>query len=161
MSVTHLYEVLVEWTGSGDSGTTGYRTYSRDHELRAAAKPVIAGSSDAAFLGDPDRWNPEELLVAALSQCHMLWYLHLAASAGIVVTAYKDAPIGTMAEQPDGGGKFIEVLLRPSVTVIEEAARARATSLHDEAERLCFIARSVNFPVRHEPLTVVARQDFA
>ena len=159
VSATHIYEVLVEWTGSGGSGTTSYRSYSRDHEIRSAGKQVIAGSSDAAFLGDPDRWNPEELLVAALSQCHMLWYLHLAASAGIVVISYKDLPVGTMTELPDGAGQFTEVLLRPSVTVTEQVACARATTLHDDAERLCFIARSVNFPVRHEPVTTVGAKD--
>ncbi|MGD0439028.1 MAG: OsmC family protein [Acidimicrobiales bacterium] len=156
MSRTHSYEVSLRWTGNTGSGTSSYRSYGRDHELSAPGKPMIDGSSDPAFRGDPQRWNPEELLVAALSQCHMLSYLHLAASAGVIVTAYRDTPTGTMTENPDGSGEFVEVTLRPEVTVAEAAMRERATALHDDAEKLCFIARSVNFPVHHLPLTVAA-----
>ncbi|MGD0982822.1 MAG: OsmC family protein [Acidimicrobiales bacterium] len=155
MSSTHSYELSLRWTGNTGSGTSSYRAYGREHEVSAAGKPVIAGSSDPAFRGDPQRWNPEELLVAALSQCHMLSYLHLAASAGIVVTSYSDTPSGTMNENPDGSGEFVEVLLRPEVTVADAGMRERAGALHDDAEKLCFIARSVNFPVRHRPGTVV------
>jgi organic hydroperoxide reductase OsmC/OhrA len=155
LSVTHLYELSLRWTGNNGSGTSSYRTYSRDHEIHAAGKSMIAGSSDPAFRGNASLWNPEELLVASLSQCHMLWYLHLAASAGVVVTAYTDTPIGTMIEGPDGGGQFSEVVLRPEVTVPDAAMRGPAGELHDDAERMCFIARSVNFPVRHEPVTIL------
>ncbi|MGO9583318.1 MAG: OsmC family protein [Acidimicrobiales bacterium] len=156
MSVTHLYELSLRWIGNSGPGTSSYRTYSRDHEIRAAGKPMIAGSSDPAFRGDASRWNPEELLVASLSQCHMLWYLHLAASAGVVVTAYTDTPVGTMIEEPDGSGQFSEVLLRPEVTVADGAMCGPAGRLHDDAEAMCFIARSVNFPVHHEPVTFAA-----
>jgi len=155
MNSTHSYELSLQWTGNTGSGTSSYRAYSREHEIRAVGKPVIAGSSDPAFRGDSQRWNPEELLVAALSQCHMLSYLHLAASAGIVVTAYCDTPLGTMNENPDGSGEFTTVLLRPSVTVAAADMRERADALHADAEKLCFIARSVNFPVHHQPVTVV------
>ena len=155
MSATHSYELSLRWTGNTGSGTSSYRAYSREHEIRAVGKPVIAGSSDPAFRGDSQRWNPEELLVAALSQCHMLWYLHLAVDAGVVVTAYADTPLGVMVENPDGSGEFTEVLLRPSVTVADGGMRERAEALHDDAEKLCFIARSVNFPVHHQPVTVV------
>ena len=85
----------------------------------------------------------------------MLWYLHLAANAGIVVVAYSDAPVGTMEENPDGSGQFAEVVLRPSVTVTDPATCALAEAMHDEAGKMCFVARSVSFPVRHEPVTVV------
>ena len=159
MRATHSYELSLRWTGNTGSGTASYRAYGRDHEVSAAGKPVIAGSSDPAFRGDPQRWNPEELLVAALSQCHMLSYLHLAANAGIVVTAYGDTPSGTMNENPDGSGEFVEVLLRPEVTVADAAMSERATALHDDAEKLCFIARSVNFPVHHRPVTFVDPSD--
>jgi organic hydroperoxide reductase OsmC/OhrA len=151
MAGLHSYELALTWTGNTGSGTSGYRAYSRDHEIRAPGKPVIVGSSDPAFRGDKERWNPEELLVAALSQCHMLWYLHLAATAGVVVTAYSDTPVGTLREAEDGSGRFTQVLLRPSVTVTDPQSCERAGSLHAEAHRLCFIARSVNFPVLHEP----------
>ena len=155
MPAEHTYEVRLEWTGNRGSGTSSYGAYGRDNEIASAGKPVIAGSSDPAFRGDPRRWNPEELLVASLSQCHMLWYLHLAAAGGIVVTAYRDRPVGLMHENPDGSGRFTEVLLRPEVTLADAAALERAAGLHQDAGKMCFIARSVDFPVRHEPVTVV------
>ncbi len=155
LMATHSYEISLQWTGNNGSGTSSYRAYSRQHELSASDKPVIAGSSDPAFRGDAQRWNPEELLVAALSQCHMLSYLHLAANAGVVVTAYTDTPSGTMNENADGSGEFTRAVLRPVVTVTDAAMREKAESLHDKAEKLCFIARSVNFPVHHQPAVVV------
>ena len=155
MATTHEYEVQVTWTGNRGAGTSGYRAYSRAHEVSATGKAIIQGSSDPAFRGDPDRWNPEELLVASLSQCHMLWYLHLCATDGVVVTSYVDRPIGTMQESDGQGGRFVEVVLRPRVTVAAPAMVARAEALHAEANRLCFIANSLNFPVRHRPEVVV------
>lgn len=138
----HGYEVEVAWSGA----TTGYRDYSRAHEVAADGKAVIPGSADPAFRGDRDRYNPEELLVASLAQCHMLWFLHLATDAGIVVTSYRDRAVGTMAEDADGGGgRFTRVTLRPEVIV--HSGRERLAELHEKAHRLCFIANSVNFPV--------------
>lgn len=148
---THRYEVTVVWTGNRGEGTINYRAYARDHELRAEGKPTIAGSSDPAFRGDPSRWNPEELLIAALSQCHLLSYLHLCAVSDVVVTAYEDRPEGVMAEAKAGGGRFTEVTLRPLVTVAHQSMTEAALSLHTRAHALCFIASSVDFPVRHEP----------
>lgn len=149
----HRYTVIVEWTGNTGSGTAGYRTYERRHEIGApaGAKPVIPGSSDPSFRGDAARWNPEELLVASLSACHQLWYLHLCADAGVVVTAYVDRAEGTMVEEPSGAGRFSRVVLRPVVTVAADADVARAHALHHDAHAMCFIARSMNFPVDHEP----------
>jgi organic hydroperoxide reductase OsmC/OhrA len=151
MTRTHRYELTVAWTGNRGAGTADYRAYARTHEVTADGKAAIAGSSDPVFRGDRDRWNPEELLVAALSQCHMLAYLHLCAVNGVVVTAYTDRPTGTMAETADGGGHFVEVVLQPEVTVAEPDQIERAQALHKEAHEKCFIASSVNFPVRHEP----------
>ncbi|OLT19402.1 peroxiredoxin [Actinomadura sp. CNU-125] len=151
MPKTHRYEVSVAWTGNTGTGTSSYRAFERAHEIRAEGKPPIAGSADPAFRGDPARWNPEELLVASLSECHMLWFLHLCAAAGVVVTAYTDDPIGTMAETAGGGGRFEEVVLRPRVTLADPARAAETAALHERAHELCFIANSVNFPVRHEP----------
>lgn len=147
----HSYEVRVTWTGDLGEGTSGYRSYARAHEILAAGKPPIPGSSDPAFRGDPARYNPEELLVASLSTCHMLWFLHLAAEAGVVVTGYRDDARGRMLETPDGGGRFTEVVLRPAVTVRAGTDPAAADALHHRAHELCFIANSVNFPVRCEP----------
>jgi organic hydroperoxide reductase OsmC/OhrA len=154
----HRYALTVTWTGNRGSGTSGYRAYAREHDIEAPGKPAIAGSSDPAFRGDPARWNPEELLVASLAACHKLWYLHLCAAAGIVVTAYVDAAEGVMVEEADGGGRFQRVVLRPRVTLAPSADRARAAALHHDAHRMCFIARSVNFPVEHEPEFLAAAE---
>jgi organic hydroperoxide reductase OsmC/OhrA len=151
MSREHNYRVNVIWTGNTGSGTSGYQAYKRDHEISVVGKPPIPGSSDPKFRGDAARYNPEELLVAALSTCHMLWYLHLCADAGIVVESYEDRAEGTMKETTEGGGRFVSVKLRPHVRVIGSIEQAEA--LHQRAHELCFIANSVNFPVEHEPAT--------
>lgn len=147
----HQYETTTAWTGDRGEGTATYRAYDRAHETTAAGRPPLPGSSDPAFRGDPERWNPELLLVAALSQCHMLWYLQLCATSGIVVTGYVDAACGSMVETAGGGGHFEAVVLRPVVTVAAAEMVERAEALHAKASELCFIAASVNFPVHHEP----------
>jgi organic hydroperoxide reductase OsmC/OhrA len=149
---THSYDVSVTWTGNRGSGTSGYRAYDRDHEVTADGRAPIASSSDPAFRGDPGRWNPELQLTAALSECHMLWYLHLCAVAGVTVTAYADDARGTMAEAADGSGRFTEVVLRPRITVADSSMLEAAAGLHKEANEKCFIANSVNFTLRHEPV---------
>jgi organic hydroperoxide reductase OsmC/OhrA len=151
MAREHRYAVELEWTGNRGTGTSSYRAYDRDHAVRAPGKPEIAGSSDPAFRGGGGRWNPEELLVVSLSQCHMLWYLHLAAEAGIAVLTYRDWPEGIMIETDDGSGRFSSVVLKPQVVVAAGADRARALDLHHVAHEKCFIANSVNFPVGCEP----------
>jgi organic hydroperoxide reductase OsmC/OhrA len=151
----HKYSVTVTWTGNTGTGTASYRGYERSHEVAAEGKPAIAGSSDPAFRGDPARWNPEELLLAALSGCHQLSYLHLCAVAGIVVVDYVDHTEGWMQETPDGAGQFTRVVLRPKVKISAGDA-AKAKELHHEAHAKCFIARSVNFPVENEPAILVA-----
>jgi organic hydroperoxide reductase OsmC/OhrA len=153
---THRYEVTVVWTGNQGEGTSGYRAYARDHEVTADGRPAIAGSSDRAFRGDAERWDPERLLVAALSQCHMLSYLHVCAESGVVVVDYVDQAQGAMQQTPDGGGHFTEVTLRPRVTVSRQSMSAAARELHARAHELCFIANSVNFPVLHQPTIAVA-----
>jgi organic hydroperoxide reductase OsmC/OhrA len=120
-------------------------------------KPTILGSADKSFRGDVDRWNPEELLVVALSQCHLLTYLHLAVKAGIAVVGYQDDAGGEMTQDAVGdGGAFTQVVLRPTVTITDAARVQEARRLHHDVPALCFIARSVNFPVRHLPTIVVA-----
>lgn len=150
----HDYAVEVRWTGNRGVGTRDYRSYSRDHEIVAGSKPVLVGSSDPAFRGDPGRYNPEELLVASLASCHMLWYLHLCSAEAIVVSDYRDAASGRMLEAEDGGGEFDEVVLRPQVRIERAASIERARQLHASAHELCFIARSVKFDVRCEPVVV-------
>ena len=148
----HRYPLRLDWDGNRGSGTSGYSAYGREHRLSAPGKTAIAGSSDPAFRGDAGRWNPEELLVASLAACHQLWYLHLAAEAGIAVLAYHDEPEGTMVEHPAHGGRFSRVVLRPTVTIRAGDDAARAIALHERAHHLCFIANSVNFEVACEPV---------
>jgi organic hydroperoxide reductase OsmC/OhrA len=151
MSKEHHYRITTTWTGNLGTGTSGYRTYGRNHELIGAEKngPIL-GSADPVFRGEAARYNPEELLVAALSACHLLSYLHLCADHGIVVTAYRDEAEGEMRQNPDGSGEFTRVVLKPHVTITDTYRKADAESLHARAHQLCFIARSVNFPVEHQ-----------
>lgn len=154
----HQYAVTVHWTGNTGAGTSGYRSYARSHEITAGAgKPPIPGSSDWVFRGDASRWNPEELLLAALAGCHQLAYLHLCADAGVVVTAYEDHAEGMMEETADGGGHFVRATLRPRVTLAAGSDEAKARELHHAAHEKCFIASSVNFPVEAEPEIVMER----
>lgn len=149
---THSYPIRMRWTGNTGEGTREYRGYQRAHEYSVEGKPIIPGSSDPAFRGDGTRYNPEELLVMSLSSCHMLWYLHLCAEQQIVVIEYEDDAIGTMVEDAARGGFFTEVTLRPKVTIAAGEV-SKAAALHERAHHLCFVANSVNFPVRCEPIT--------
>lgn len=154
VKVDHHYEVAVQWLGNLGSGTSDYRAYGRDTVVTAADHPPLLGSSDVPFRGSADRWNPEELLLAALSQCHLLSYLHVAVNHGIVVTDYRDDAVATMIQTRDGGGHIESVTLRPVVTIAAgDPVIARA--IHAEASQKCFIAASVNFPVTHQPTIVV------
>ncbi len=156
MNDAHEYRVEIEWLGNRGTGTSGYREYGRQLVVRAQGKThEIEGSADRTFHGDAERWNPEDLLVTALSQCHMLSYLHMAVRAGVVVTAYTDVATGTMVQE-GVGGRFTEVVLHPAVTVADESMIAAARAAHADAYAACFIANSVNFPVKHEPTILVA-----
>ena len=152
----HTYTLTMEWTGNRGEGTRNYRCYARDHVISAAGKPDLPGSSDPNFRGDPGRYNPEELLVASLSACHMLWYLHLCSANQIAVEAYKDVPLGEMREHDDGSGEFVRVELRPHVQIAAGCDVEKARALHAEAHHLCFIARSVNFTVETNAEIVTA-----
>jgi organic hydroperoxide reductase OsmC/OhrA len=148
---THTYTCALTWTGNTGQGTATYRAYSRDHVFAAPGKPDLPGSSDPAFRGDKSRYNPEELLVAALSSCHMLWYLHLCAEAGVVVESYRDEPTGSLVEDSERGGYFTKVTLHPKVTIARSSDPGKARELHGPAHAKCYIANSVNFPVACEP----------
>lgn len=151
MNRIHKYAATIKWTGNKGTGTEGYDKYDRDHTISVENKAAILASSDPKFRGDKRRYNPEELLLASLSSCHMLWYLHLCSDAGVVVVKYTDEAQGTMSETENGGGKFTEVTLNPVVIVREASMTEKAGELHAKANRLCFIANSVNFPVKHNP----------
>jgi len=151
MEKEHHYTTSLTWTGNKGEGTANYKAYDRDHVIEVGGKPAIPGSSDPSFRGSPQRYNPEELFVSSLSSCHMLWYLHLCSVNNIVVTAYRDEAKGIMMEKADGSGYFKEVTLYPIVTLTDSTRIDRARELHHEANKLCFIANSCNFPIRHEP----------
>ena len=151
MTQEHTYTTTITWTGNKGAGTVAYDAYARDYEIACHGKATIRGSADPLYLGDAERHNPEELLVAALSACHMLWYLHLCAANGVVVEAYEDAADGLMQTRFDGHGEFSKVTLRPRVTISAKSDADEAMRLHMQANEMCYIARSVNFPVHHKP----------
>jgi RimJ/RimL family protein N-acetyltransferase/organic hydroperoxide reductase OsmC/OhrA len=159
MTREHHYALELTWTGNTGNGTASHRAYRRDHLVTAPGAGTLRGSSDPAFRGDATRWNPEQLLVASIAQCHLLWYLALAAEAGVVVTGYTDAPTGTMRENPGGSGEFTGVTLHPRVTIAPGSDEEKARQLHERVGDYCFIARSVNFPVDHQPVVVRATAD--
>jgi organic hydroperoxide reductase OsmC/OhrA len=157
MAKTHEYQTNLVWTGNKGSGTMDYRSYDRSYVISIEHKNDIHGSSDSAFMGDRTKHNPEDLLVSSLSSCHMLWYLHLCSQNDIIVLDYKDNAVGKMTENADGSGYFTEVILHPVVTITDEGAVSKANALHEQANKMCFIANSCNFPIRHEPTCVVEK----
>ncbi len=148
MAKTHHYHTLLSWTGNTGQGTKSYTSYERSHTIQVKNKPEIPASSDPSFRGDAARYNPEELLVASLSSCHMLWYLHLCSEAGIIVEKYSDKAEGVMIEEANGSGRFTEVTLYPEVVISDAAKMELANELHEKAHAYCFIANSCNFPVK-------------
>ncbi len=159
MPKEHSYHAIITWTGNKGTGTSNYRAYERDHVISVEGKPDIPGSSDPAFRGNKTRYNPEDSLVASASACHMLWYLHLCSENNVVVEKYVDHAGGTMIENPNGSGQFRDIVLRPVVTVQKAEMKQMALSLHHQANQMCFIARSVNFPIRHEPEVLVSEKN--
>lgn len=155
MDNQHNYELTIKWTGNNGTGTSSYKAYERSHSVLVDNKAEILGSSDPEFRGDKTKHNPEDLLLASVSSCHMLWYLHLCATAGVVVTDYVDHATGTMTETSNDSGKFTAIILNPVVTVKDISMIKKANALHKEANALCFIANSLNFPVQHNPICIV------
>lgn len=155
MSKQHHYQAQVTWTGNTGSGTSGYAQYKRDFNISSEGKPDLPGCSDVAFRGDPAKYNPEDMLLCSLSSCHMLWYLHLCADHGIVVSSYTDKARGVMEEVQGGGGRFTGVSLYPVVEIGDASQIALARQLHEQAGEKCFIAQSCNFPVKVHPETRV------
>jgi organic hydroperoxide reductase OsmC/OhrA len=155
MDKEHTYKIGLMWMGNNGFGTETYTSYERVHTLHAEGKPDLLGSADPLFRGDSAKWNPEELLLASLSSCHMLWYLHLCANHKIIVQTYEDAPYAQMRIEKNGAGKFVNAELRPVVTITQENQRQLAESLHSQAHHYCFIANSVNFPISLSPTITV------
>lgn len=146
----HEYDVSVEWTGNRGTGTSDYKAYDRTWNICSAGKPVVACSNDPLLGGDASKYNPEDLLLAAVASCHMLWYLHLCSNAGVTVTDYKDTPSGIGEMEPSGKGRFLKVILKPKIT-ISTGSIEQAEKIHGEVHNFCFIARSVNFPIEIDP----------
>jgi organic hydroperoxide reductase OsmC/OhrA len=158
MAKLHNFTSSIIWTGNRGEGTRVYKGYDRTWDIALPGKDIIHCSNDPVLGGDPTKMNPEDLLISALSACHMLWYLHLASNAGIVVTGYRDDPIGQGETLPNGAGRFLAAVLRPKISMQEGADLKFAGELHNQVHDFCFIARSVNFPVSYEPtFNVVAR----
>ncbi|QES88235.1 OsmC family protein [Rhizosphaericola mali] len=155
MEKNHIYTLQLDWTGNKGLGTKNYNAFERSFSIQIKNKPTILGSSDPAFLGDPTKYNPEEMFLASISSCHMLWYLHLCAVNGITVLSYQDQPLGTMLENKDGSGMFTSVVLKISITLLEYDKIDFAQSLHEKANKYCFIANSLNFKVKHECIVTV------
>lgn len=155
MPEKHHYELIVEWTGNTGLGTSNYRSYERSLRVSAENKADILCTSDTAFNSDKTKHNPEELLLASISSCHMLWYLYLCSEAGVTVHEYTDKATGAMIETADGGGRFTEVILFPQITVTNETMIEKAVQLHQKANKLCYIANSCNFPILHKPTITI------
>ncbi len=156
MNKTHSYKAHIEWTGNKGSGTDHYQNYERSHNVKINGKVNLECSSDSPFRGDASKHNPEDFLLVSLSSCHMLWYLHLCADAGVIVCSYEDDPIGVMLQFENGSGKFSLVTLYPKVKVLNESMKQKAIDLHEKSHQYCFIANSVNFPVKHLPIVEIA-----
>ncbi|MBC7745935.1 MAG: OsmC family protein [Flavobacterium sp.] len=155
MTRQHQYHLTLKWTGNTGTGTSGYKDYQRSHSVFIENKAELVCSADPAFSGDSTKYNPEELFISSLSSCHMLWFLHLCAEAGVVVTHYVDRATGTLNLTLNGGGRFTEIILNPVVTVTENSMINKTSQLHTEANKLCFIANSVNFPIHHNPVAKI------
>ena len=148
----HRYRPVITWTGNTGEGTASYKAYERAHLISAPGKADIAGSSDKTFRGDAACWNPEEMLVASASTCHMLWYLHLCAVNGVVVLDYRDEPEGLMIEQADGSGAFARIVLRPRIKLAAASNEEKARALHHDAHSMCFVANSLKCEIATEPM---------
>ena len=156
MHAEHDYAARLVWEGNRGAGTSTYQAYGREWRIQVNGKPDLVGSADPSFRGDPDKHNPEDLLVMALSSCHLLSYLALCARNRISVLSYVDEASGVMTTTADGGGHFLSVTLRPKVEVADTVMRELAMELHEKAHAACFIACSVNFPVHHAAVVTVA-----
>ncbi|WP_291865646.1 OsmC family protein [Maribacter sp.] len=156
----HNYKIKIEWTGNEGSGTKNYKTYNRNHSISGDHKSSeIDGSSDPSFLGDKTRYNPEDLFLSSISSCHMLWYLHLCSAHNIIITSYYDNATGIMEEKPNGSGQFTSVTLNPTITITNNQKKTKALELHEEANKMCFIANSCNFKIKHN-CNITIKEDF-
>lgn len=153
MNHLHYYKLTAEWHGNKGTGTSGLKAYDRSHTVTIEGKPQLFLTTDNAAVGDQTKLNPEDLLVTAVSSCHMLSYLYVCALEGVIVTSYTDRATGSMMEYDAGGGQFRDITLNPLVTVAETSMIEKANELHHKAHEICYIANSVNFEVHCHPVT--------
>jgi organic hydroperoxide reductase OsmC/OhrA len=159
MNTLHNYKLATKWTGNQGTGTSNYKDFVRSYNIQIENKADILGSSDPEFRGDKTKHNPEELLLASVSSCHMLWYLHFCAENKIIVTDYVDNATAILEETEDGNGKFSSITLNPSITITEKSMVELATELHKKANEFCFVANSLNLKVDHKPIFNVVEVD--
>jgi len=141
----------IQWTGNTGTGTSSYQGYLRTWDIAVPGKPIVHCSNDPHLGGDPSLMNPEDLLLSAVSACHMLWYLHFASENNVVVESYIDKPKGLGETERSGRGRFLSIELSPSITLANDADLQLAESLHERVHDYCFIARSLSCPVYCRP----------
>jgi organic hydroperoxide reductase OsmC/OhrA len=151
----YIYRLETVWVGAAKTTSFTYESYSREYQINIAGKTSLIASADPHFRGDSHLYNPEDLLVASLSGCHMLSYLALCSRSRIKIFAYRDNAVGKMTKR-DGKIGFLEVILYPQVQIESADSLDKAIKLHQQAHRECFIANSVNFPVLNRPVVSVA-----
>jgi len=143
----HHFTAHIEWTGNTGTGTSSYTAYQRSHVLMADGKQPVSCSSAPVFRGDGTLYNPEDMLLYSVAACHMLWFLHCCADAGVVVTAYKDSPEGILQSDANGTSRFTEIILHPQVTLADPSRAGELDGLHKKAHLNCFIANSLTTKV--------------
>jgi len=146
----HLFKAEANWTSSPNPEQSASKFYSKSHKIVIEGKPVLNVSAAKAFKGDPELYNPEDLLLSSLVSCHMMSYLYVCSQNGIEILEYSDNAEATLEVSPDGSGRFVEVVLKPKVKISNPDKTDLALELHTKANQLCFIANSCNFPVLHE-----------
>ena len=149
MTFKHLFKASINWTSSQNQQQSEKKFYSKSHKIKLEGKPILIVSAAKAFKGNPELYNPEDLLLSSLVSCHMMSYLYVCSQNGIEVLEYSDNAEATLEVSPDGSGRFVEVTLNPKITISNSNQIQQALDLHQKANQLCFIANSCNFPVLH------------
>jgi organic hydroperoxide reductase OsmC/OhrA len=144
----HQYKLKIEWTGNNGNGTEKYDKYRRDFTIHFENKAPVFASADSIFRGDPSKLNPEEMLLSAISSCHMLWFLHECADHGIKLIEYTDTPEAVLEIVPGNGGRFTEATLTPEIVLESFDGKINILELYELAAKKCFIANSCNFPIK-------------
>lgn len=151
MAFKHIFKVALSWFSTEKVASPKSKVYSKSHHISIEGKSDLAISAAKAFKGDPSLYNPEDLLLSSLVSCHMMSYLYLCDQNNIEVISYTDHAEAILEVNSDASGRFVEVILKPAVVILNPEQIALALDLHKKANQLCFIANSCNFPVMHMP----------